>query len=76
MVDIREEVVITFFSHYEAVKAKRIVGKGSLIPVPRSLSSSCGTALRTDLSVFMAHHEFDYDKAYLKKGDSWSVLQV
>lgn len=76
MADIREEVVITFFSHYEAVKAKRQMGRGNLIAVPRALSSSCGTALEVSFEDFISNHGFDYDKAYLKEGDSWSVLQV
>ena len=76
MADIGEEVVVTFFSHYEAVKAKRAIGSGHLIPVPRALSSSCGTALSVSYSEFLEHNDFNYDKAYLKKGDSWSVLQV
>ncbi len=76
MADKGEEVVITFFSHYEAVKAKRIIGEGTLIPVPRALSSSCGTALSVRRDVFMSNHAFTYDRAYLRKEEGWSVLQV
>ncbi len=71
-----EEVVITFFSHYEAVKAMRILGAGNLIPVPRVLSSSCGTALSVDRESFLREHGFTYDKAYLNGDEGWSVLQV
>lgn len=76
MADKGEEVVITFFSHYEAVKARRILGGGRLIPVPRALSSSCGTALSVSSELFSAEHEFPYDKAYVEKEGVWSVLQV
>ena len=40
----------TFISTYHAIKAeKKVNGKGwvfKMVPVPRSISSSCGTALR------------------------------
>ncbi len=52
------EYIITFHTHYEALVCKRtfekIVDGGSvlsaikLIPVPRELSSSCGTALKVE----------------------------
>lgn len=71
-----EEVVITFFSHYEAVKARRCLGEGTLSPVPRSLSSSCGTALFVSSATFYSNHDFVYDKAYTMKEGKWSVLQV
>lgn len=39
------EFVATFYNHYGAMCFKKRVGKGCyLAPVPRSLSSSCGTA--------------------------------
>ncbi len=47
--------LITFYSHYQAVKARRqLKEKGyevSLISVPRSVSSSCGTAALCDCGI-------------------------
>jgi len=44
--------LLTFYSHYQAIKARRnLKEKGvvaKLISVPRILSSSCGTALTFD----------------------------
>lgn len=43
--DFEIEKVATFHSHYGALLFKRRFGTGcTLAPVPRSLSSSCGTA--------------------------------
>lgn len=54
------EYIITFHTHYEALVCMRTLNKTEevksgtaktkLIPVPRALSSSCGTALRLVLS--------------------------
>ena len=42
--------IATFYSHFEAVRFKKIcdrVGmKARMMPVPRDLSSSCGTCVR------------------------------
>ncbi len=42
--------IVTFFSHFGAVRFKKLCdGRGvpaKLMPVPRSLSSSCGTCVR------------------------------
>lgn len=40
--------IITFYSHYEALKARRVLKEGRLISVPRTLSSSCGTAMEVE----------------------------
>lgn len=46
------KILITFYSHYEALKAKRKLFDASfpvrMISVPRSVSSSCGTAITTE----------------------------
>ena len=74
-----DKVVITFHSHYDANKQKRKLEdntlEASLIPVPRSLSSSCGTALVMD------EHDFDtsllistIEGAFVFKEGRWSGL--
>lgn len=44
------EYVATFFSHYGAIKFRRECEKlgmqAKIMPVPRDLSSSCGTCVR------------------------------
>ncbi|MGP1437801.1 MAG: DUF3343 domain-containing protein [Treponema sp.] len=57
---MNQEYVITFHTHYEALVCKRNFEKQEfkdggvltikLIPVPRELSSSCGTALRIEVA--------------------------
>ena len=53
------EYVITFHTHYDAMVCLRMLEKDAaahagaiavkLIPVPRELSSSCGTAVKVDI---------------------------
>lgn len=42
--------IATFFSHYDAMRCKKLCdGRGwaaTLMPVPRTLSSSCGSCVR------------------------------
>lgn len=42
--DSDSEKIATFFSHYGAMVFKRRMKECILAPVPRTLSSSCGTA--------------------------------
>lgn len=45
-----EEYIATFYSHFGAVRFHRELKKngirGSIMPVPRNLSSSCGSCVR------------------------------
>ena len=73
--------VITFFSHYDAVqfsqRAKKIGFDTKLMPVPRKISSSCGTGARCvveerhDLSSLI---EDGIDKIYLYDGNDYSLF--
>lgn len=44
--------IVTFFSHFGAVRMRREIQRygvmGRIMPVPRDLSSSCGTCLTYD----------------------------
>ena len=46
---------VTFFSHYGAIQFKKVLEKRGipvvLMPVPRFLSSSCGTCARVEGSL-------------------------
>ena len=48
-----KDYIATFFTHYDAMQFKRALekkgGSGQLTPVPRWLSSSCGTCVRFKL---------------------------
>ena len=67
--------VATFYSHYGAILfKKRLGGDAVLRPVPRALSSSCGTAVFFT-SPFSLDAEDEYLEAvYRKEGDGWSVI--
>ena len=83
---MKKTIIITFHTHYEAILCKRsLEGKEGLdlikmIPVPRELSSSCGTALMIettpsfDSTIFSTteHDEvflLEADGSYLKNND-------
>ncbi len=75
-----KEYVITFHTHYEAILCKRslegVAKEGvkliKMIPVPRELSSSCGTAIRLetessfDASVFSS---IEHDEVFMLSKD-------
>ena len=73
------QILITFHSHYDAARMKRnlsALGLGcQLVPVPRSISSSCGTALivtgEAPLEECGSH-----EAVYVMKEGRWSVLQA
>ena len=80
-----KEYLITFHTHYDSLVCLRAVNKtdnaktgdltAKLVPVPRSVSSSCGTALKLvfkeaggfDKDYFS---QFDYDAFYYLSEDS------
>ena len=71
--------VITFFSHFGAIsfnKAMKARGFASkMMPVPRAVSSSCGTGVRiegeSDISPFA---DEEVDRIFLKEGDVYSLV--
>ena len=69
-----DQKVVTFMSHYAALMFKKRFPACTLRPVPRSLSSSCGTAAflegEADLSLFDENTEGLYEK----DGDGWRLL--
>lgn len=71
---MKTEYIITFHTHYEALCCKKSIEKvesemhiaHKLIPVPRALSSSCGTALRLQ---FENEVEFDVGSLFESEYD-------
>ena len=75
MEDKGREAVITFSSHYDAVKAKRALKGGKLVPVPRALSSSCGTALLCMEKEYLEHAgEIRKESVYVWEDGKWLGL--
>ncbi len=72
-------VILTFSSHYEAVKLKRALAKNDidcrLVPVPRSLSSSCGTAMEINEKDVIAAKDLKIaEGAFIGEEGKWSSL--
>ena len=72
--------IATFFSHFGTIKFKKICDEKGLeakaMPVPRSLSSSCGTCVRfecEDLSVF-GDYPKEIDKIVLAEGNAYKEV--
>lgn len=67
--------VATFQSHYGAIMfRKRIGGDAALKPVPRSLSSSCGTAVFFTSPFDPGAADENLEAVYEKEGDGWRVI--
>ena len=72
--------VATFFSHFDAVQfGQRAKSKGltvKLMPVPRTISSSCGTGAQFTLATgddFAALIAEGVDKIFLHDGQNYSL---
>lgn len=69
---MNNEYLITFHTHFQALTCMRILEKNGLvkngsaviklIPVPREVSSSCGTAVRLNLK-----KDITFDKNYFNE---------
>ncbi len=75
-----KQILITFHSHYDAARMKRnlsALGLGcQLVPVPRSISSSCGTALIVTGEAPLEECGGSHEAVYVMKEGRWSVLQA
>lgn len=76
------EYIITFHTHFDALQYERFLKKaglkGKLQPVPRALSSSCGTCVRfaTEEPVgenteFLAH---DFEKIFKAEEKTYTLI--
>ena len=65
--------IITFYSHYEAVQARRIAKGGRLMSVPRVLSSSCGTAMELEEKDGFIP-SFRFETLYRHDGEGYSKV--
>ena len=71
--------IVTFYSHFEAISLKRDFEKMGisvlLCPVPRQLSSSCGTCAQFDFQGDpSAHIQCEYEKLLKKDENQYTLL--
>ena len=70
-----KEKVATFRSHYGAMMFRRRFGEGcTLRPVPRSLSSSCGTAAYFYRDDWEDHLDENVEGVWERNGEEWRKL--
>lgn len=70
-----DQKVITFHSHYGALLFKRRYGDGCVLrPVPRSLSSSCGTAAFITGNVSCELFDENTEAVYERDGEGWRKI--
>lgn len=73
------EYIATFFTHYGAIcfgrKLEKEGHKTKMMPVPRKLSSSCGTCVRFEGELtFEVQNDEDIEGLYRIDGDEYEVL--
>ena len=74
-----DEYVATFFTHYDALlfqrHAEALGVSGQLAPVPRKLSSSCGTcAMYQGTDPMLACMDVDVEAVYRREGEGYVLL--
>ncbi|MBQ6807640.1 MAG: DUF3343 domain-containing protein [Firmicutes bacterium] len=76
------EYVATFFTHYDALlfqrRAEALSISGQLAPVPRKLSSSCGTCMffsSTPEQMEQLAEQGEYEQLAIKEGLGYKTLK-
>lgn len=69
----------TFFSHHEAVKFSRRLGEmgiaARMMPVPRKVSTSCGTGVRFEAELLPPRLEGPgVDRIFILEGDAYRLV--
>ena len=71
--------IATFFSHFGAIRfnkqLKELGLSGKLMPVPRRVSSSCGTCVKFEAESDTAVHSDDLEQLFLVKGEVLTMLR-
>lgn len=74
--------IATFYTHFGAVNCARILKPEGIrplfMPVPRKLSSSCGTCVKFDMDAdpkgYIEQHDFeDLDGLYLEENGDYTL---
>ena len=71
--------IATFFSHYGAMHCKKLCDEAGIparmMPVPRTLSSSCGTCVRMEAeSADRLPRTEEIEQIALEQEDGWQIL--
>lgn len=71
--------IATFFSHYGAMHCKKLCDEAGIparmMPVPRTLSSSCGTCVRMEAeSADRLPRTDEMEQIALEQEDGWQIL--
>ena len=71
--------IATFFSHYGAMHCKKLCDEAGIparmMPVPRTLSSSCGTCVRMEAeSADRLPRTDEMERIALEQEDGWQIL--
>ncbi len=73
-----ETYIATFFSHFGAIRfhkqLKELGLSGKLMPVPRRVSSSCGTCVQYEAACATAVPSNDLEQLFLLKGEGLTML--
>ena len=71
--------IATFFSHFGAIRfnkqLKELGLSGRLMPVPRRVSSSCGTCVKFEAESDTAVHSDDLEQLFLVEGEVLTMLR-
>lgn len=71
----RDQKVVTFHSHYGALLYRRRYGDGCVLrPVPRELSSSCGTAAFVSGGLHEELFDENTEAAYEMTEEGWRKI--
>lgn len=69
------QYIATFFTHFGAVRFSRMLKEQDIdckvMPVPRKVSSSCGSCVRFTAESESAFQTEDVEGMYLAQGDSY-----
>ena len=70
--------IATFFSHFGAIRfSKQLKSEGitaKLMPVPRRVSSSCGTCVKYEAASETAVHSDDLEQLFRVDGEELTML--
>jgi hypothetical protein len=70
--------IATFFSHFGAIRFNKQLKEqglhGKLMPVPRRVSSSCGTCVKFEAESDTAVHSDDLEQLFLVSGEELTML--
>jgi len=71
--------IATFFSHFGAIRfnkqLKELGLHGKLMPVPRRVSSSCGTCVKFEAASDTTVHSDDLEQLFLVQGEELTMLR-